>query len=176
MYLKGGLAQLDSEHLSTKQEAAGSSPASPTTLPYQEPVWTMRIRVANGYRAVYCPSHPSAWPNGYVYEHRLVVEKRIGRLLQPGEVVHHRNEVRDDNSDDNLELLSTLDHMRHHHRPLKMVTANCLYCGKEFTRRAGYSMRHCSRRCNGSHSRAKQIASGMVNIRNPWKNKMPDGV
>ncbi len=48
-----------------------------------------RIKYNYGYILIYKPEHPFA--NGkYVLEHRLVVEKQIGRYLKPKEVVHHR--------------------------------------------------------------------------------------
>jgi hypothetical protein len=40
-------------------------------------------------------------------QHRVVMEKMIGRALRPGESVHHRNGQRADNRPANLELWST---------------------------------------------------------------------
>jgi hypothetical protein len=49
--------------------------------------------------------HPRAKNNGgYVLEHILVMEEMLGRHLLPGEQVHHRNGVRWDNREKNLEL------------------------------------------------------------------------
>ena len=66
-----------------------------------------RIVDSFGYVLLYMPSHPRAKSNGYVREHIVVMESKIGRALLSGENVHHKNGVRSDNRESNLELWVT---------------------------------------------------------------------
>jgi HNH endonuclease len=68
-----------------------------------------------GYWYVKTPGHPRASKTGYVKRADLVLEKKIGRPLQKGEIAHHKNEIKDDDHPDNLELMTSNDHVRHHH-------------------------------------------------------------
>ena len=50
----------------------------------------------NGYVEVMMPEHPNARSNGTILEHRLMAERKLGRLLTKEECVHHVNEIRND--------------------------------------------------------------------------------
>ena len=62
-----------------------------------------RRKTKDGYIVVLCHEHPRG---KYVFEHSLVMEKIIGRYLLKGECVHHKNGIRHDNREENLELWS----------------------------------------------------------------------
>lgn len=68
----------------------------------------------NDYWYNYKPDHPFCNKQGYIYEHRLVMEKHLGRYLTKKEVVHHINNVKTDNRIENLKLFaSNSEHLKH---------------------------------------------------------------
>jgi len=49
-------------------------------------------------------THPLADPNGYAYEHEIVWASAGLPLPEPGEVHHHKNEVKTDNRIENIKI------------------------------------------------------------------------
>ncbi len=68
----------------------------------------------DGYIGVYFPEHPDANKEGYVMQHRLLMEQHLGRRLNKDEVVHHMNKDRADNRLENLCLMTASAHMSMH--------------------------------------------------------------
>ena len=69
-----------------------------------------------GYIYQYAPDHPAA-SNGYVLQHRLVAEEKLGRYLLLEEVVHHKDGNKVNNHPDNIEVFEDQrNHTLHHHQ------------------------------------------------------------
>lgn len=99
-----------------------------------------RFQMSDGYVRV-------SAPHGHKAEHRIVVERHLGRDLRPNEQVHHINGVKHDNRIENLQVVSAKEHAAIH-----LVLADrwakehdcCVECGlSEFAHVAGGFCRRC---------------------------------
>ncbi len=83
----------------------------------KNPKWHGGFLVNGGYRYIYSPDHPHAIKTGYVLEHRLVMEQKLGRLLEPFEIVHHLNGIKNDNRPENLAVCESVSQHNSQHEP-----------------------------------------------------------
>ena len=68
------------------------------------------------YTFVLSKKHPFCNKKGYMSEHRLVMEKHLGRYLTPQEVVHHFDFNKQNSQIDNLHLFkNNPEHSKYHH-------------------------------------------------------------
>lgn len=117
----------------------------------------------DGYVILKIPDYPNS-VNGYVLEHRYVMEQHLGRLLGSDEIVHHKDKNKQNNSLDNLELLTQSEHARIHglEQGRLWVKLKCPECGKEFEipknqsylqKSNKYRCNCCSNTCRGKFTR-----------------------
>jgi hypothetical protein len=64
--------------------------------------WKGGKTVSHGYAVKSAPGHPKATSNSYVYEHILVAEVALGRVLPKSAVVHHVDLCSSNNRNSNL--------------------------------------------------------------------------
>jgi hypothetical protein len=72
------------------------------------------ITYCHGYRFIRMPTHPYAHDNKYIPEHRVIMERYLGRYLAPDELVHHIDGDKLNNQLENLLIVSMAQHRRIH--------------------------------------------------------------
>ena len=95
------------------------------------------IKSDSGYVLIRQLTHPFSKSNGYIFEHRLVMEDYIGRYLQPSEQVHHKNGVKTDNRIENLVLTKNGIHCHLYHQKNR----KCTLCPRKHLSR-GFCKKH----------------------------------
>lgn len=82
----------------------------------KHPLWRGGKRPNDeGYIRLIAKNHPLANCDGYVMEHRLVMEKKLGRYLTRDEVVHHIDGDRANNAAENLAVFANAaEHNAYH--------------------------------------------------------------
>ena len=77
--------------------------------------WSKRKKQKlNKYIVVWVPEHPKSFNGGWYYEHRLVLEKQLNRILKAWETIHHLDGDTQNNSIDNLFPCTEREHRYAH--------------------------------------------------------------
>ncbi len=100
----------------------------------------------DGYICILRWDHPQHDRHGYVKRANLVAEEKYGRSLLADEMVHHVNEIRSDDSPENLQIVKRPQHaVIHFSKPKKVVV--CRNCHREFIDERSQHMIFCGIKC-----------------------------
>ena len=102
--------------------------AAKRNSPYQEGSqnrnWKGGKSLCNGYVSVISSEvRRNSRKHKYVLEHRVIMEKALGRKLEKWENIHHKNRIKTDNRLENLEIVIKKTHFGR---------ARCPYCLNNF--------------------------------------------
>ena len=113
----------------TKDKISKSNPRKKGKDAY---AWKGGKILIGGYFYIHSPDHPCKTKQDYMCEHRLVMERKLGRYLLPVEIVHHINGVITDNRLKNLILLKNKSEHRKSH-PEISANQKIKFKGKHFS-------------------------------------------
>lgn len=107
----------------------------------------------NGYFRVYMPDHPRAFIKGQILRSWVAYEAYHDVSLEKGDVIHHINGIRSDDSKENLKKVSRGTHNIIHKS--SKVRRFCKKCGKTFYVKLSHFKigrgKYCSRECTKKH-------------------------
>jgi len=93
------------------------------------------LSTCKGGGYMYCrtnPPHPKRNSKGLYPLHRVVMENKLGRSLLSSEDVHHKDEIKSNNSPANLEVFTKSEHTKQHVKKRETIKIICPYCKKLF--------------------------------------------
>jgi hypothetical protein len=89
-----------------------------------------REMINDGRKYKLIKSHHRACKSGYVLNSILVMEEKLGRKINKGEIIHHIDGDKTNDSPNNLMVCSSqLEHLSYHKQ--KKIKIKCWLCGKE---------------------------------------------
>jgi len=95
------------------------------------PKWKGGRKISSqGYILIHEREHPNSFISGYMFEHRKIMEKHIGRYLSSKERVHHIDFDRQNNNIENLKLFKNKTEHQQYHTLLRSFVREEL-CRKE---------------------------------------------
>lgn len=128
--------------------------------------WKGGKRISHGgYIEVRKKDHHRTRKNGYVFEHILVAENKLGRKICVNEHVHHKDGNKQNNNPDNLEVLSHGEHTKitmFNRRTGKYL--NCKHCGIVYYRKPYQAKKsnYCSLSCNAKGNNIGQMRTKYI--------------
>lgn len=113
-----------------------------------------KVNYINGYKVIYKPEHPNAMKNsnweGFIYEHRYIASKILGRALMNNEDVHHLDLDSSNNHPNNLLILDSSQHTKFHNwlnnfHKEKKTLIYCIKCNEPII---NGNTKFCSAKCS----------------------------